>query len=60
MTLTEPTWRDEHWLKFTKTPQPYYGPVVGCHCGFESYLDESCGWGDDVLAHVVEAARRAR
>jgi hypothetical protein len=40
-----------HWL----VVQPS-GAVSGCHCGFTAELDD-CGYGDSVLAHILDAER---
>lgn len=42
----------DHWLKFDDQRR-----VTGCQCGFTSDLEQTCGWGDDVVAHLIAVGR---
>jgi hypothetical protein len=42
-----------HWLKFNN------GEIVGCQCGVRADMDSDCGWGDSVVAHLVDVGAEA-
>jgi hypothetical protein len=44
---------ESHWLAFK------VGQVTGCHCGFRANLDSDRGWGDSVVAHLVQVGADA-
>lgn len=55
-----------HWLKFGTWQQtgdsglpfgPTFTRVIGCQCGFESDTEQTCGWGDDVVEHLMRVAQ---
>lgn len=50
-----PTPTGEHWLTF----DPATRDVTGCACGFRADLDSDCGWGDSVVAHLLDTGRGA-
>lgn len=39
-----------HWLKFNQETLE----ITGCQCGFAADTDSDCGWGDSVVAHLLE------
>lgn len=41
----------QHWLVWETDA------VTGCHCGFKSDLNQSDGWGIDVVDHLLKVAR---
>lgn len=44
----------KHWLKWNTTART----ITGCQCGFAANEDADCGFGDSVVAHLLEVGAR--
>jgi len=40
----------KHWLKWNTIART----ITGCQCGFRADVDSDCGFGDSVVAHLLE------
>lgn len=40
----------DHWLKWDTIART----ITGCQCGFKADMDSDCGFGDSVVAHLIE------
>lgn len=44
-----------HWLKWNTLART----ITGCHCGFRADESSDCGFGDSVVAHLLEVGAEA-